>query len=302
VPWTGPLALIPVAIGSAAMGIAIGSVSRTSDPRPIMGAVLVLQASIAAAILINHRAFAGDLFLLVTSIVPASGGFPGRVVTVIAIWSGMLMIATALLTDVPALLAGPPNLILPVMTLVVVTLLSTAIRRASIAHREAAVIDGLTGALNRNALATHSAELEQQTQVTGESVAIVLVDVDRFKAINDVHGHLAGDRVLVELARRLRALGSSAQTYRLGGDEFALLLPGLSVLQAESVGRSVMNAARTEPFDGITVTVSVGVATSAAGTPFRFDEVFAEADRALYEAKHAGRNAVRVAPCGRLAA
>jgi diguanylate cyclase (GGDEF)-like protein len=284
-PWTHPLALIPSAIGFAAMGIAVGSVNRTNDVRPIMGAAFLLQACVAASILINDRAYVGDIFLLVTTIVPASGGFPGRVVTVIAVWSGLLMVATALLTDPSALLASPPNLILPLMTLAVVTLLATAIRRASIAHRQAAVIDGLTGALNRNALAAHSAELEQQTQVTGEPVAVVLVDVDQFKLINDVHGHLTGDRVLVELARRLRSLGPSAQAHRLGGDEFALLLPGATAAQAEAVGRRIIGAARSEPLAGIPVTVSVGLATSTARAPFRFDEMFAEADRALYEAK-----------------
>jgi two-component system cell cycle response regulator len=169
-------------------------------------------------------------------------------------------------------------------------------------HRQAAVIDGLTGALNRTALAAHSAELEQQTQVTGEPVAVVLVDVDQFKMINDVYGHLAGDRVLIELARRLRTLGPSAQAYRLGGDEFALLLPGATAAQAEAVGRGIIGAARGEPFADIWVTVSIGVATSAANAPFRFDEVFGEADRALYDAKRAGRDAVRVAPLERLAA
>jgi diguanylate cyclase (GGDEF)-like protein len=229
----------------------------------------------------------------VTTIVPASGGFPGRVVTAIALWSGLLMIATALLTDVSALSASPPNLILPLMTLAVVTLLATAIRRASIAHRQAAVIDGLTGALNRTALAAHSAELEQQTQVTGEPVAVVLVDVDQFKMINDVYGHLAGDRVLIELARRLRTLGPSAQAYRLGGDEFALLLPGATAAQAEAVGRGIIGAARAEPLADISVTVSVGVATSAANAPFRFDEVFGEAD--LRCTRPSGQ---AVTPCG----
>jgi hypothetical protein len=148
VPWTNPLALLPILVGSLGMAATIAMASAKGDVRPIFPAVLLLQVSIAVAILINHRAGVGDLFLLVTSVVPSAGGFPGRVVTAIAIFCGALMIVVALVSG--AVLASPPILILPLLMLVTVTLLSTAIRRASIAHLHISTVDALTGALTRS--------------------------------------------------------------------------------------------------------------------------------------------------------
>ncbi len=213
------------------MGATIAMAGAKGDVRPIMGAVVVLQVAIAVAILINDRAGVGDRFLLVTSIVPASGGFPGRVVTALAVVSAALMTAVAFVSG--AVLASPPTLILPLLMLLSVTLLSTAIRRASIEHLHISTVDALTGALTRVSLDMRTTELAEQTAVTGEPVALVAVDVDDFKLVNDLYGHQSGDRVLVALAGLLRAHG---QAYRLGGDEFVVLLPGLTATEAAVTG------------------------------------------------------------------
>jgi diguanylate cyclase (GGDEF)-like protein len=292
VPWGNPLSLAPVLLGAVAMAGTIALAGARRDTRPIMGAVLVMQAGIACSIVLNDRAPVGDLFLLVTTIVPAAGGFPGRVVTAIAVWSGLLMTLTAFASDAGAVLASPPMLMLPLLTLCTMTLLATAVRRASVEHRRAAAIDSLTGALNRTSLIARSAELGEQTAITGEPVAVVVVDIDRFKLINDRYGHQAGDEVLVALAALLRTRG---QAYRLGGDEFVLVLPGVDVAGAADVACDVVRTVRSAPLGGVPVTVSVGVAASRPASSFRFAEVFAAADSALYRAKRAGRNAVQVA-------
>lgn len=294
VPWTNPLALVPIILGSAAMAFTIAMAGRRGDVRPIVGGVVLIQLAISGAILLNDRAGVGDLFLLVTGMVPAAGGFPGRVVTALAVLSGALMVAVGLIAGV--VLASPPMLILPLLTLFSVTLLSAAIRRASIDHQRAAVIDGLTGAQNRTSLAARTEELQQQTALTGEPVAVVVADVDQFKLVNDLYGHPAGDRVLVALARLLRTrVGVRGQAYRLGGDEFGLLLPGATAAEAAQVADGIVRAARAEPLGDVPVTVSVGVAASTPGTSFSFDDVFAAADTALYQAKRGGRDAVRIA-------
>jgi diguanylate cyclase len=152
-------------------------------------------------------------------------------VTALAVVSAALMTAVAFVSG--AVLASPPTLILPLLMLLSVTLLSTAIRRASIEHLHISTVDALTGALTRVSLDMRTTELAEQTAVTGEPVALVAVDVDDFKLVNDLYGHQSGDRVLVALAGLLRAHG---QAYRLGGDEFVVLLPGLTATEAAVTG------------------------------------------------------------------
>jgi diguanylate cyclase (GGDEF)-like protein len=288
VPWTNPLALVPILVGAALMGGAFAISAKRGDMMPILIACLLMQVAIASSIIINDRAGVGDLFLLVTGIVPASGGFPTRVVNALAVYIGLIMIFVALVTG--AALASPPILILPLFTLVSITLTSTAIRLASIDHRRAAVVDGLTGLRNRTALAERTVELEEQTAETGEPVALVVLDVDRFKLVNDLYGHQAGDRVLTQLARLLDGRGDA---FRLGGDEFIVVLPGCTAHDAVHIGEGIAAAVRAEPLADVPVSVSVGVAASAPGTALRFGRVFAAADSALYTAKRNGRDAVQ---------
>jgi diguanylate cyclase (GGDEF)-like protein len=294
IPWASPLAFLPIVVGSIAMGVAIGSVTRTADVRPIFAAVLLLQAAIAVAIVINGRAGVGDLFLLVASIVPSAGGFPGRLVTALAIFSALLMALVGFVTG--AALASPPTLILPLSMLLSVTLLSTAIRSASIDHRRAAATDALTGTGNRTSLVARSTELYDRASATGEPIALVVADVDRFKLVNDLYGHQTGDRVLVALAQVLRtSVEGRGDVFRMGGDEFVLVLPGLEAEQAASIAEEILATVRAEPLADVPVSLSVGVAASARGSGFPFERVFTAADTALYRAKSAGRDAVHVA-------
>jgi diguanylate cyclase (GGDEF)-like protein len=166
--------------------------------------------------------------------------------------------------------------------------------RSDLEHRSSSVIDPLTGMLNRNALAIRIDELTQQAAILREPVALVVGDLDRFKSINDGHGHAAGDAVLKDVAYRMRkALRAYDLAYRLGGEEFLVVLPGAGVEQAARVAEALRRSIADEPIAGLLVTMSFGVSASAPGE-FQYDEVFADADVALYRAKQEGRNRVHL--------
>jgi diguanylate cyclase (GGDEF)-like protein/putative nucleotidyltransferase with HDIG domain len=153
-----------------------------------------------------------------------------------------------------------------------------------------ALTDPLTGLGNHR----HFHErLERELRNAHEKrlpLTLCLVDVDDFKRINDRFGHPAGDRVLSQLASRLR---QSGEAFRLGGDEFALLLPGYDESAALTAATSVVERISTLELDQLgPVTVSAGVATSPVHAADR-DELIRLADSALYWAKEYGKNRVR---------
>lgn len=158
--------------------------------------------------------------------------------------------------------------------------------------------DGLTDVLLRAAFIEQGDRLLQRVQREGGPVAVLMLDVDHFKAINDRHGHAAGDDVLRALARRLeRLLRPGDLLGRLGGEEFALVLPGVARADAEVVARRLCEATRERRFplsgggEALRVTVSIGVAHEAApGADITMDRLLRQADQALYEAKGAGRD------------
>lgn len=163
-----------------------------------------------------------------------------------------------------------------------------------------AVIDPLTGVHNRRSLTETLAREVERARRFGRGLAVVLFDVDHFKAVNDRLGHLAGDMVLKEVAARLRGQTRRDELFaRYGGEEFAAVLPETdtegALVYADRARRAV--AATPVVFEGepCPVTVSAGVGVlGAAVTP---EELLRAADDRLYEAKRAGRN--RVAPAGR---
>lgn len=177
---------------------------------------------------------------------------------------------------------------------------------AEAAAQEQARRDPLTGLRNRRGLMAAIAPLlDRVGQAHGPSLddgaafALVLLDVDRFKAINDSHGHDAGDAVLVTLAARLaRWEGPMCVPARLGGEEFALVVSGMgrfAVLQlAESVRAGLSGCDHAPILGPGDVTVSLGVAMARPGDDFA--TLYRTADAALYAAKHQGRNRVVIAP------
>jgi diguanylate cyclase (GGDEF)-like protein len=172
--------------------------------------------------------------------------------------------------------------------------LSTPLMRSDIQHRSDAVIDPLTGMLNRKALSSRVDELAQQSAFTGESVGIIIGDLDHFKQINDTRGHSIGDVVLREVAYQLRKqLRAFDLAYRLGGEEFLILLPGSDLAQSAELAEQLRQCvADNRVAGGVAVTMSFGVGSSRNGEAFDYAKVFKRADAALYRAKGNGRDQV----------
>ncbi len=161
---------------------------------------------------------------------------------------------------------------------------------------KAALIDQLTGVANRRSF-FEVAELELARYARKpRPIALLLIDIDHFKLVNDNHGHAAGDAVIVSLARLLQdSVRSIDIVARLGGEEFVILLPSTSADMAERIAERIRRkvaALRVETEAGdIHCTVSIGVTEVGAGTE-EVTKLLASADKALYAAKNAGRNRV----------
>ncbi|QDY07904.1 EAL domain-containing protein [Micromonospora sp. HM134] len=171
----------------------------------------------------------------------------------------------------------------------------TAMRRVQDELTKLAERDPLTDLPNRRALLARLDDLI--AELRERSAALLLIDIDNFKDINDVHGHAVGDDVLRVLARRLlHELPDGTVLGRLGGDEFAVVLPGAYAEDALAVAERLCDASVRTPVPlagtGLRVTLSIGAASLEPGDTR--DTVLAQADLALYEAKNAGRNRARL--------
>ncbi|WP_226635710.1 diguanylate cyclase [Novosphingobium profundi] len=158
--------------------------------------------------------------------------------------------------------------------------------------------DYLTGMLNRRAFTARAETEIQRARRHDRPMSLLLLDVDHFKQVNDVHGHLAGDEVLFGIAQILDMQGRREDLVgRIGGEEFAILLPETSLSGAIDVADRVREAVAGEPFaaggKALGVTLSVGVAEVDRTSPRGVVTAMARADQMLYQAKNAGRNCVR---------
>lgn len=163
-----------------------------------------------------------------------------------------------------------------------------------------AVIDPLTGLYNRRFAMPRLAAIADRAQAVGTSFAVMIVDLDRFKSVNDLHRHVSGDAVLVEVAQRLADnLRLSDLVARIGGDEFLVALPDCNLADAEATARRLCRVVQDRPIrlpDGrdLSVTVSIGLALAGEDALSAEDvsQTIDRADRALLDAKARGRNQV----------
>jgi len=160
--------------------------------------------------------------------------------------------------------------------------------------------DELTGVLNRRIVMELLDREIDRAQREGLPLAVLMLDVDHFKSINDRYGHLAGDAVLAQVAGRIsESVRRVDLTGRYGGEEFLLVLPGCDLaaaaVVAERVRLSVSTLAATTAKGAICVTASLGLAVSLPDTPLDRQSLVDAADRALYCAKTGGRNRVEFA-------
>jgi diguanylate cyclase (GGDEF)-like protein len=193
------------------------------------------------------------------------------------------------------------NLFLAPAALPVITLLQRSLRHAQLLTDARA--DSKTGLLNA-ATWEHEAAAEVSRAVRAKSaLAVALLDIDRFKVINDTYGHLVGDQVIKEIARALNGmLREYDRAGRFGGEEFSLLLPHTRAVDAfriaERVRANIAGLSIIAPGatggERVHVTVSIGVAALDSGSVRKLNELMAAADAALYRAKAGGRDQVQM--------
>ena len=268
-PWLGWWTLAPLAVAGILFKLADDALARVKHPEYLLlTAWTGSQAIIATAVPLTGGPHSPAMAWFAIPIVTLSARFPTRGVA-----------------------AG---LAVTVLMMVAVAILSTALMRSDVIHRSEAVLDPLTGMLNRNSLRDRTAELAHQSERTGQPVGLIVGDLDHFKQINDNFGHATGDAVLQDVAYLLRKqLRAFDLAYRIGGEEFLVLLPGANREQAEAMAERLRQGVQADTVGGgLRVTMSFGVSASRRDAAFDYQVVCEEADAALYEAKRQGRNRV----------
>jgi diguanylate cyclase (GGDEF)-like protein len=191
------------------------------------------------------------------------------------------------------------NLAICVMiTIITLTATSLTINRYQGRLEEMATTDKLTGLANRQAFDLIMPHVVNEARRDRAPLLAMLIDIDHFKEINDRLGHLAGDDVIRDIARTIKAaLRQSDLVCRWGGEEFLVLLKGTNAEQGQQLAEKIRLAIESSTYrhgeQSIPVTASLGVAAYTAGETL--DQLIARADHALYDAKRKGRNAVRAA-------
>lgn len=215
----------------------------------------------------------------------------------IALAVNVLMHRTSQIVWVSLLMsAGIPALISPPITWLAMRLLLEAEAARRVAERMA-VTDPLTGTFNRRQFFVAGERRFVQSKRLHQQLAVLLLDVDDFKAVNDQHGHAVGDRVLVEVAQAcMECMRESDLLARYGGEEFVVLLPATDQAYALQVAERVRASVAglrvvVDSAAPIRPTVSIGVAVLAAAST-SFDGLLAQADIAMYRAKRSGKNCV----------
>jgi diguanylate cyclase (GGDEF)-like protein len=202
--------------------------------------------------------------------------------------------------------AGPggpfhPIVILEAMIVMVVLaflLLTAAKDEIGLQHRDQALSDPLTGVPNRRAFEAEANRILLRAARDRSTTALILLDLDHFKSINDTWGHAVGDRALQSFAATVAAqLRGGDVLGRLGGEEFAVALAGNRMDQAAVLAERIRRAVSGKPIlaaeTSINLTVSIGVAAVRGAATL--DSLLAHADAALYRAKATGRNRVELA-------
>lgn len=218
--------------------------------------------------------------------------------TMAGVATGVLNFTPAHASDVFSLRVGVTLLALgPLAVACASAARAEALRRLDHALRH----DDLTGVLARRALLKLGDRLLVRYQRESTGLAVMMVDVDHFKQVNDQHGHGTGDRLLVSIAQTMaRALRPHDALGRMGGEEFAAVLPGVSPTEAQAIAERVRSAVEHQALDPVEggpqrATVSIGLVHSATmGSDADMDTLLLAADAALYRAKAEGRNRVMV--------
>lgn len=176
-----------------------------------------------------------------------------------------------------------------VVASILIPLFALRLVESELLYRRRAVVDQLTGCLNRYALASRTTELQAQLELSDETVGVVVFDIDHFKRINDTYGHAFGDQTLVAIVQAARdQLRRFELFYRIGGEEFVVLLAGADQQESLALADVLRDAVRTMVVGDVPVTISCGV--TIASRDLNLDRALQLADEAMYTAKRDGRD------------
>lgn len=173
-------------------------------------------------------------------------------------------------------------------------------RRLQASLEHLAAHDALTGLFNRRALFSLGEELIRSRRKSQFPLALLMIDLDHFKEVNDSYGHSIGDSILAKISALLtQNMRNVDLLCRYGGDEFAILMPGRGKAEAEKVARRLCRVVAEHPFragtESLHITLSVGLAVTRRPSG-SLDDLIRRADQALYQAKQSGRNCVKTQP------
>ena len=171
-------------------------------------------------------------------------------------------------------------------------------KRSQIHFRKLARRDGLTGIFNRQHFIDAASDLLRYCGKSSRDACVIVIDLDHFKLVNDVHGHAAGDLVLKRAVRTCQTHLRSIDVFgRLGGEEFGIVLPDCALdaaqQRAEELRAAIENVAGSDARIDFPVSASFGIAASRS-SGYDLRELLANADSALYEAKREGRNRIAI--------
>ena len=295
IPWIGWWPMIPLTLQLAIYAALRPRIVRSARPEYVVAATVVSsQLLLGAGIALSGGPRSPGIALMLLPLVTLPARFSAH-----GVWTGLglavvVLLGSTVAVDPAGYAANPAYTTAGLCAAVGLTVFAQFLMSSEMRQRSSAILDPLTGLLNRTSLEARFAEIAEQAAQTDESVCVLVCDLDRFKAVNDRYGHERGDAVLKEAAYVLRKqLRSFELIYRLGGEEFLIVLAGTTLGEGRDVAeraRVALSAARP---GNLPVTISIGVA-AARGEDVTYDALFRPADAALYEAKRAGRDRVVV--------
>jgi diguanylate cyclase (GGDEF)-like protein len=287
-----------VVFGATALVLATVEWRLNRSERPELVAAqahLAILALLAVGIGFSGGEASPALPWMILPVANSAARFRPTVVIAFAGITAAVMAGVSVGVDPQGVADDPTRLIATLTLLIAVTAMMTTLMEGELEHRDRAVLDPLTGLLNRASLSARVHEIEEQAHLTGAAVSVIVLDLDGFKRVNDTYGHGRGDMVLREAAYEIRkSLRSFELVYRMGGEEFLVLLPGVALDSALEIAERVRHAVEVARPAELDLTLSAGVASESGGD-IRYDELFRAADAALLTAKRAGRNRVETA-------
>ncbi len=292
-PWIGWWTLILFGL-SALNFLNVDRRLRTSPhpERVSASAIVITDLLLAGGVAMSGGPHSPALPWMVLPAAMAAARFRPRVVLAGLALTVFLILLSTVGVDPTAAAADPVPVIATLALLAGVVSVVWALQAAELHHRDEAILDPLTGLLNRHALMPRFIEISHQARLADQPVCLVLCDVDGFKEVNDEYGHDRGDAVLRDVAYELRKrLRSFELVYRLGGEEFLIVLPGVDANGGEEIAERIRAAVEAIQPQGIPITISLGL-SAGRGAEVDYDTLFRAADAALYDAKRAGRNRV----------